>query len=446
MDLHYVIGEQLVAKRRGSTQSKAGDLLVIAPRNGRIERAPRLARRQARPKAPRGGGLKTALSAAASASSAIATGFKLALGRLSSALKPVGARNARFAARARFKPAPDPEFAPSGIPVSPARPAAAPRRIAKPLPKNLIIATAALCAAGTALAAAAFALSALPGSIDEANFSLPDDGAIGSLLLDSVAMEKIEADEVGAAFEMPLSLTMSQHAVRRDETLDSIAKRFGVRLDTLISVNGIRDVRRIPSGTKLKVPNIDGVVHLVRKGESLSGIAASAGIPVLDVIDANDLTSQTIHPGQTLFIPGARLAASELKKALGNLVAWPAPGRISSRFGYRPNPFTGVRQFHSGIDIVAPENSHAKAAMDGRVAETGYSALFGNFVILSHSDGYQTLYAHLNKIGVIKGKRVDQGSSVGLVGSTGYSTGVHLHFGMYRYGKAIDPIKLLGSR
>ena len=188
------------------------------------------------------------------------------------------------------------------------------------------------------------------------------------------------------------------------------------------------------------------LAYKVKKGESLSGIAAARNVSIFDIIDANDLSSQTLIPGQSLFIPGARLTSYDLKKALGQLVIWPITGSISSYFGYRPNPFTGIRQFHNGLDIVGPENFPVKAAMDGRVAETGYSSVFGNFVIMSHPDGYQTLYAHLNSISVRQGSSVTQGSRVGLLGSTGYSTGPHLHFGVFKNGKAIDPRKLLSGR
>ncbi len=274
-------------------------------------------------------------------------------------------------------------------------------------------------------------------------FSLPEDTILASILLDSIAMEQMEVEEASIEPSLPMTLSMASYRVAKNDTLDSIARRFGVRLDTLISVNGISDVRRIPSGFSLRIPNIDGIVHIVRKGENLSAIASTAGVSILDLIDANDLASQTILPGQTLFVPGARLASYDLKKALGQLVIWPLYGKISSYFGYRANPFTGTRQFHSGLDITGLENTPAKAAMDGRVSETGYSAIFGNYVILSHEGGYQTLYAHLNKIGVARGSRISQAATVGLIGSTGYSTGVHLHFGVYKNGRVMDPLKLL---
>lgn len=301
-------------------------------------------------------------------------------------------------------------------------------------------------AAAIALSLAVAAAGAVGRPADLGAFALPDDGSSAAILLDALSPAAGDAAEAIAEPYLPMTLQMSTYTVARNDTLDAISRRYGLRMDTLISVNGLGDARRIIAGSTLKVPNIDGVVHTVKKGESLAGIAAAKGISVLDIVDANDLASQTIQPGQSLFIPGARLSSYDLKKALGQLVIWPISGRISSSFGYRPNPFTGVRQFHNGLDIVGPLNSKVKAAMDGKVAETGYSAVFGNFVILSHPEGYQTLYAHLNKISVKAGASISQGSTVGLLGSTGYSTGPHLHFGVFKRGAAMDPLKLLKGR
>lgn len=312
-----------------------------------------------------------------------------------------------------------------------------------PSGRRLVLGLEATLVAIAALTGAAV-LAAIPSRPDLSAVTMPSDDSAIALILESLGPEAAANEEPAALAELPLRLTVGSHRVARDETLDQIARRYGIRIETLISINGITNVRRLQAGATLKIPNLDGVAYLVRRGDSLSSIAAAHGLSVLDLIDANDLASQTLSPGQALFLPGARMSSTELKKALGTLIEWPVRGRISSNFGYRSNPFTGVRQFHNGLDIVAPEDSPVKAAMDGRVAETGYSAVFGNFVILSHTGSYQTLYAHLSAIRVRQGQILSQGSVVGLLGSTGYSTGAHLHFGLFAGGKAIDPLSMLG--
>jgi murein DD-endopeptidase MepM/ murein hydrolase activator NlpD len=289
-------------------------------------------------------------------------------------------------------------------------------------------------------------LAALPSyekPVDLSGFDLPPADDTALLLLHTVIDGAIQEEALISAPPLPLTLSLRSYTIARNDTLDAIARRFNVSLDTLISINGIADVRRLQVGTKLNVPNIDGVVYKVQRGDNLSSIASRNNTTLLDLVDANDLASHTISPGQILFIPGARLSSYDLKKALGTLVIWPVTGRISSNFGYRSNPFTGIRQFHNGLDIVAAENTPVKAAMDGRVAETGYSSIFGNFVIMTHAGSHQTLYAHLNRIDVRAGQVIGQGTSVGLLGSTGYSTGPHLHFGVFKSGTPIDPMRLL---
>jgi len=277
---------------------------------------------------------------------------------------------------------------------------------------------------------------------DYSRIELPTQDNLHNVLLETIMAYEAEVEEMPVGI-LPITLDTFNYRVQPNDTLDVISRRHNIRVETLISLNAIRDVRRLQAGTIIKIPNLDGIVYTVKSGDSLAALASRYSKTVYDLVDANDLASQVLRPGQVLFIPGARMPGNELKQALGTLVIWPLRGIISSPFGYRNSPFTGVRQLHSGIDIVGPMNTPIKAAMDGRVAETGFSAVYGNFVILSHFDGYQTLYAHLNRISVRTGVTVTQGATVGLLGSTGLSTGPHLHFGVYRNGRAINPLTLL---
>ena len=125
------------------------------------------------------------------------------------------------------------------------------------------------------------------------------------------------------------------------------------------------------------------------------------------------------------------------------LFIWPVTGRVSSLYGNRRSPFTGRQQFHTGIDIVAPAGSAVRAAMSGRVSRVGYDSIYGNFVMINHHSGLQTLYAHLSRARVSQGAYVATGERIGDVGSTGLSTGPHLHFGVFRNGSTINPRELL---
>jgi len=122
---------------------------------------------------------------------------------------------------------------------------------------------------------------------------------------------------------------------------------------------------------------------------------------------------------------------------------WPASGPMMSGFGYRIHPILGINRFHSGIDIGAPYGSQVIAAAGGEVIQSGYFGGYGYSVMLYHGGGYATWYAHLSSINVLMGQMVERGKLVGLVGSTGWSTGPHLHFEIRINGAAQNPIEYL---
>ena len=132
---------------------------------------------------------------------------------------------------------------------------------------------------------------------------------------------------------------------------------------------------------------------------------------------------------------------------IGGAMAWPVPGytRITSTFGMRTHPITGVYKLHTGVDIGAPRGSHFIAANDGMVTYAGYNRAYGNMVIIDHGGGVTTLYAHGDEILVQVGDFVLQGDSVLKVGSTGYSTGPHAHFEVRINGEYVQPLDYITS-
>ena len=122
---------------------------------------------------------------------------------------------------------------------------------------------------------------------------------------------------------------------------------------------------------------------------------------------------------------------------------WPLPSSwntLSSLFGSRIHPITGKPNNHTGIDIPASKNTNIYAAKSGVVTTSTYNSSYGNYVVVSHSDGTSTLYAHMNKRAVSKGETVSQGQVIGYVGTTGSSTGNHLHFEVRVNGNRVDPV------
>ncbi len=280
------------------------------------------------------------------------------------------------------------------------------------------------------------------------NFALPEDPGLEELLSAYAYPNYDSGEDEGDAVSLPQgrilsSVSFTKYKLGKGETLAGVAAKMKTNLDTLISVNKIRDVKRIVAGTELLVPNINGILYTVKRGNSLSGIAQAHGITLNAILDANNMQSAVIQPGQELFIPGASMNPTDLKRILGELFIYPTTGRLTSKFGMRNDPFTNVRRFHNGIDIANSIGTPVRAAMEGKVAMIGTHDVFGKYIILSHSDGYQTLYAHLDTILISKGERVNQGQKVAEMGNSGYSTGSHLHFSVFKRGEPLDPLKFL---
>ncbi len=129
--------------------------------------------------------------------------------------------------------------------------------------------------------------------------------------------------------------------------------------------------------------------------------------------------------------------------APGGKFMWPVAGRLKSGFGYRMHPIFGYNRFHSGIDIVAPSGTLVKSADGGEIIHAGYDGGYGYSIMVYHGGGFATWYAHLSRILVSAGQRVERGQVIGLVGSTGWSTGPHLHFEVRINGGAQNPMQYL---
>ncbi len=253
--------------------------------------------------------------------------------------------------------------------------------------------------------------------------------------------------EVKAESNLPSvikEVTFTDYIVQKGETISGIAYKMGLKnIGTIFSANNVKNAKRIMSGTHLTIPSMDGIFYTVKKDDSLDSIAKNFNIPIEALLDANDLSDTEISLNTRLFIPGASLSIIELRKAMGELFIYPIHGRLTSPFGYRRDPFTGRKSFHSGIDLAAPTGTPIKVILDGTVSLTSYSRIFGNYIIVSHPNGYQTLYGHVSAFSAKKGQRVSQGDVIALVGNTGLSTGPHVHLSIYKNGKLIDPLSVL---
>lgn len=191
-----------------------------------------------------------------------------------------------------------------------------------------------------------------------------------------------------------------------------------------------------------------GIYHTVEKGQTLWRISRTYGVDIQTIAEYNDIYDpDLIYAGQELFIPGAsKILKVEIYKGEEEkgeivvnkgLLAWPTEGVVYSLFGIRWG------RMHKGIDISGKLGTPIIASKDGRVIFTGTRGGYGKTVMLEHEDDFVTLYAHLNGIKVANGDVVKQGDVIGYMGSTGKSTGPHLHFEIQKDGKARNPLFFL---
>jgi LysM repeat protein len=247
------------------------------------------------------------------------------------------------------------------------------------------------------------------------------------------------------AFSKPQILLYTSYSIQKDDMIGTLATNFGLEEDTLISINNIRNARLIQIGHVLRIPNQDGIMYSVKNGDTLEKIAEKYKSDAKTIRFANELFSDTIKPGSVLFVPGAQLDWMERQEINGDLFIWPAAGYITSPYGNRNSPFGGgsSRQFHSGIDIGAPMGAPVRAAMSGRVSAVGWDDVLGNYAVVSHHSGYRSMYGHMSAVRVKSGAYVGTGERIGDVGSTGQSTGPHVHFTVYKNGVTVNPRSLM---
>ncbi|MCX8026823.1 MAG: M23 family metallopeptidase [Thermodesulfovibrionales bacterium] len=198
--------------------------------------------------------------------------------------------------------------------------------------------------------------------------------------------------------------------------------------------------------------DIKGSINVIKEAESeltrvLSGNNKKDILQRISDSDSGSLNLEEIKQQMQLTIN----KVSEIKEYirlqrniyLSTPIGWPVEGRITSYFGNREAPRKGDNEHHSGIDISAPSGTQILATADGIVSFSGWSSGNGNVVIIEHGMGYTTLYAHNSKNLVNEGERVKRGDTIALVGSTGNSTGPHLHYEVWYKGKAVNPMKYL---
>jgi len=246
---------------------------------------------------------------------------------------------------------------------------------------------------------------------------------------------------------------VSDYTVKEGDTLSSIALKFGVSIDSVKWANPSINWQKVKPGVVVAIPPVTGVVYKVKPGDTIYSIAKKFQTEAQGIVDFpmntfSDDETFALVAGQTLIIPDGIMpnevvSAPNIARVLtpdaGSVTAtgsyvWPAFGRITQPF----------RWYHKGIDIANHDGGAILAADSGTVVVAGWTNVgYGNHIIIDHGNGSQTLYAHMLVISVVSGQRVSRGDTIGQMGSTGRSTGTHLHFEIRTSGGNADPLGYL---
>ena len=240
----------------------------------------------------------------------------------------------------------------------------------------------------------------------------------------------------------PSSAQIKKYKVRKGDTIWGVAKKFSIKVDTLITKNQLNPTRKLKLGITLIIPPDDGVFYRVKSRDTLAHIANRYNIPMGEIRKHNRLT-KVLSINQELFLPGAILPNAEKELLFGGFFVKPVSGVLTSSYGMRIHPIKKIRLFHTGIDIGGNQGQKIQAARGGKIIYSGRKGNYGQYVKIRHDLGYETGYGHLKKVLVKKGQIVRRGEFIGVVGSTGLSTGPHLHFEVKQNGKYINPSRFM---
>ena len=238
-------------------------------------------------------------------------------------------------------------------------------------------------------------------------------------------------------------LTIYSYLVREEDDLIRIAARCNIPLASLVSLNRLSNGEDLMPGMTLLLPSMPGIFVPENPASELENLMSSTRAD-----DINGIVVSIPREGSSewfVFIPGDDFTSTERIFFFNRGFQFPLRDfRVTSLYGPRVNPVTGRTGHHRGIDLAAPEGTEVFSVRSGTVIDTGFNSILGNYIMIAHDNNWVSVYGHLSSINVILNSRYPGGSFIGRVGSTGMSTGPHLHFELINNGQNHDPARLLG--
>ncbi|MDR2179555.1 MAG: LysM peptidoglycan-binding domain-containing M23 family metallopeptidase [Synergistaceae bacterium] len=283
------------------------------------------------------------------------------------------------------------------------------------------------------------------------------------LIEDTLEEVQTRKARVAALREQVHPLKVISYVVATGDSLWSIANSQNLEVDTLVGSNTFKNSSMLHPGVVLRIPNQDGIFYKFKNGDKIESVAKRYQVSVDKIRKVNptvDLVS--LKTGNEIFLPGARPEAiaesyvaekksisSAGKNSKGSIqktsrsFRWPVMGKINSPFGWRRHPITRRRDFHTGLDIKASRGTVIRSSREGQVVYSGWMGGYGKVVVVEHSGGQSTLYAHCSSLLVKQGTKISVGQNIARVGSSGRTTGPHLHFEVRNGNSPVNPLQYL---
>jgi murein DD-endopeptidase MepM/ murein hydrolase activator NlpD len=240
-----------------------------------------------------------------------------------------------------------------------------------------------------------------------------------------------------ADIEKPKNATISLYIVREGDKLSGIAKMFEVSANTILWANDLPRDAKLKVGQQLTILPVTGLKYTVKKGDTLAIIAKKFGADATEIGSFNGTDDALLAAGDEILIPDGEIAAPAPSKPQTTSPARNVgPLGTLAQIGFYAAPLAGYTKTqgihgYNGVDLAAPVGTPLSASAAGQVVvakSSGWNGGYGNYVVISHGNGSQTLYSHMSTVSVSVGETVAQGQVIGAVGKTGKATGAHVHF------------------